>query len=269
MKTLVPLMVAAVGLSASILLLLFMLIHAERLVDYGLVGKTWYVALVILGLTAAAILFALFKSYASYSANVLGGKLELGGPGVLMLAIVVLGFQLAPEPLTDFDITVFVQDEQGISPLMSQGKLALYLGADKRIESIGVKGEARFINIPASFKNKAVKVALLEVRQYKLSDGSRKITLDSEALNVTVEASRMKLKGSVQDMDGNPIFGATIKAHNRVTKSDIYGQFSLWLPGNLDDTQRGITVSAPGFEMWRGSFILGSTELVVLLTEKY
>lgn len=103
-----PLLVALISLLFGLSVLALMLFQAERLVRLGLIGNLWYVLLLLIGLAAAVALFALFRSYARYSGKVLDGTLELGGPPVLMLVVVVLGFWRVPAPVAAFDVTVFV-----------------------------------------------------------------------------------------------------------------------------------------------------------------
>lgn len=109
-----PLLVALISLLFGLAVLAVLLFQAERLVRLGLIGNLWYVLLLLIGLAAAVALFALFKSYARYSGKVLNGTLELGGPAVLMLLVVVLGFSRVPAPVAAFDVTVFVRGEADI-----------------------------------------------------------------------------------------------------------------------------------------------------------
>ena len=88
--------------------------NAEALVALGLVGQVWYVVVLMLGLGSSAALFFAFKSYATYSGNMMAGKLQLGGPAVLMLIVTWSGFQFAPVPSsqTDFDFTLLLKLSQ-------------------------------------------------------------------------------------------------------------------------------------------------------------
>src|ERR1039458_967624 len=82
------------------LLLFFMIWKAEELVALGLTGRVYYIVLLPLGLAAAAFLFGVVKSYATYRGRQLGGKLVLGGPIIAFLLVVILGFVLVPDPST-------------------------------------------------------------------------------------------------------------------------------------------------------------------------
>jgi hypothetical protein len=123
------------------LILVLMLGTAEKLVRLGLVGNLYYVVLVPLGLSVAAFLFGVLRSYAVYTGKVAGGNLELGGPIVGFLLVVILGFVLVPDP-SPFAVTVFVHGDSGKQDLVlrNRGAVLLDLGGDRRRELIGDRG---------------------------------------------------------------------------------------------------------------------------------
>jgi hypothetical protein len=133
------LIVATATGAAALALLVVMVSSAPMLVRIGLTGHVWYVLLLLLGLFAAVTVFSLFKSYARYRGKALGGTLELGGPVVVMLVVIVLGFRLVPSPPQRFDLTVFLHGtaRRQAVVLRNHGKVSLDLGADKRIEAVG------------------------------------------------------------------------------------------------------------------------------------
>ena len=260
-----PLLVAAIAAFAGLLLLGVMLWKAEMLVRLGLTGHVWYVLLMPLGLAAAITTFSLFKSYASYTGKVLNGTIELGGPAVIMLLVLILGFYLVPAPNQRFDLTVFVHDEAGhqVVPLRGQGKLSLDFGADRRNESIGEKGEARFIGIPADMRDRKVAVGL-ESDNYELADPAATIKLGDEAVYLAVRAKRLHLTGEVSDAQGRPLSQARISIAGFAAISDADGRFDIPLPADLTD--RSLTIMATGFEPWRGQITPGGNPLQVRLT---
>lgn len=260
-----PLLVAAIAAFAGFLLLGIMLWKAGMLVRLGLTGHVWYVLLVPLGLAAALTAFSLFKSYARYSGKVFNGTIELGGPAVIMLLVLILGFYFVPAPKQRFDLTVFVHGDAGRHsvPLRNQGKVFLDLGADRRSESIGNKGEARFVGIPADMQDRKVTLTL-ESNDYELADPTAAIDLSQEAIYVAARAKRLHLPGEVSDAQGRPLSQARISIAGFSAHSDVDGRFNLLLPADLTD--RSIIITAPGFEPWRGQATPGGNGMRVRLT---
>lgn len=265
-----PLVVAAIALFCALLILVLLLSQASDLVALGLVGYVWYVLLILLGLAAAISLFYLFKSYARYSGKVFGGKLELGGPGVLMLTVVGLGFWLVPQPNTMFNITLYVEHQHSGLPLLLNPapQLSLDLGADHRQESIGRKGEVHFVNIPAHFQGQTVAVKLIGATEHQLLTSDRSAVLTGQSVTLKVQAKTVELQGTVLNPSGQAIANANIQIQKQQVKTNQQGQFSLLLPANLTISQRHINASANGFEPWRGSFVLGSNPLMIQLQPK-
>jgi hypothetical protein len=166
----------------AVVMLVFMLRSAETLVRLGLVGNLYYLVLVPLGLAVAAFLFGTLKSHAAYTGRVMGGAIELGGPIVGFLLVVMLGFWLVPNP-SAFALTVFVHGIKGRQDLVlrNQGAVLLDLGGDRRREAIGDRGQAYFAGIPPSFRGQAIRVAL-DAEGYESTTPDRDVRLDSESL---------------------------------------------------------------------------------------
>lgn len=247
-----PLVVAAATGAAALGLLAVMLSSAPTLVRLGLTGHVWYVLLLLLGLSAAVTVFSLFKSYARYRGKALGGSLELGGPVVVMLVVIVLGFRLvpAPRPLPQrFDLTVFLHGTVGHQAvvLRNHGKVSLDLGADKRIEAVGDKGEARFAGIPGDLRDREVALGL-DDDTYELVNPALTIRLDQEAVYAAIQPRQLRLIGYVLDEQGRPLprARAAIAKASGVTDQD--GRFELALPADLPEGERAITITAAGYE---------------------
>lgn len=199
-QAMAPLVVAAATGAAALALLVVMLSSAEMLVRVGLTGHVWYVLLLLLGLFAAVTVFSLFKSYARYRGKALGGTLELGGPVVVMLVVVVLGFYLVPSPPQRFDVTVFLHGKAGRQAvvLRNHGKVSLDLGADKRIEAVGDKGEVRFAGIPGDLRDREVALGL-DDDTYELANPALTIRLDQDAVYAAIQPKQLRLIGYVLD----------------------------------------------------------------------
>ncbi len=237
------------------------------LVRVGLTGHVWYVLLLVLGLFAAVTVFSLFKSYARYRGKALGVTLELGGPVVVMLVIVVLGFYLAPAPAQRFDVTVFLHGKVGRQAvvLRNHGKVALDLGADKRIEAVGDKGEVRFAGIPDDLRDREVALGL-DDDIYELVKPELTIRLDQAAVYAAIQPKQLPLVGYVSDEHGRPLPQARAVIAKATTVTDQDGRFEIKLPADLPEGDHSITITAAGYEPWRGQAVPGGDPLRVQLS---
>ena len=261
------LVVGAAGGTAVLGLLAVMLWSAPALIRVGLTGHVWYVFLLLLGLFAAITVFTLFKSYARYRGQALGGTLKLGGPVVVTLVVIVLSFYLVPAPLPRFDVTVFFHGKAGrhAMVLRNHGRASLDLGVDRRIEAIGDKGEARVPGIPGDLRDRDVALGL-DDDTYELVDSPRTIRLGTEAIYAAIEPRRLALVGYIHDERGRPVpqARAVVAAVAAVTDKD--GRFELMLPADLPEGDRTITITAAGYESWSGRVVLGGDPLRVPLS---
>jgi hypothetical protein len=266
-RAMAPLVIAAATGAAALALLAVMLSSAEMLVRVGLAGHVWYVLLLLLGLFAAVTVFSIFKSYARYSGKALGGTLELGGPVVVMLAVVVLGFYLAAAPAQRFDVTVFLHGKAGRQAvvLRNHGKVALDLGADKRIEAVGDKGEVRFAGIPVDMRDREVALGL-DDDTYELVKPELTIRLNQEAVYAAIQPKQLLLVGYVSDEHGRPLPQARAVIAKATTVTDQDGRFEIKLPADLPEGDHSITITAAGYEPWRGQAVPGGNPLRVRLS---
>jgi len=251
---------------AGLVLVWLLIAKAEMLVRLGLVGKLYYLVLLPLGLAAAGFLFGVLRSFAAFRGKVLNGVLNLGGPVVAFGLVVLGGFWLVPSP-EPFSVTVFVHGEDGAQdlPLRNRGSVVLDLGADRRIEAIGDKGEASFSGIPESFRGQEAPISLLDADGYIPADANGRQRLDGSSLYLAVRRQAVTLHGRVQDGEGRPVHGASLRLRELAATSDTEGFFRLGIPGNLVREDLSLSVSAPGYEPWHESVTPGSNDLVVTL----
>src|ERR1035441_1642198 len=85
---------ACASLLVGVGLLLLMLMKAEMLARFGLVGQVYYIVLIPFGFSGAMFLFGVLRSYGHYKGHLLGGTIELGGAVIAFFLLVVLGFKL-------------------------------------------------------------------------------------------------------------------------------------------------------------------------------
>lgn len=264
------LLAAALIFAFLFAVLVLMLTQAEHLVRYGLIGKFWFIALILLGSAAAIALFALFNSYAVYQGKVWGGTLRLGGPGVLMLVVLVLGYQFAPSTTASFDLHVFLRDGSAIPHLPKDSSLRLDIGATPQKVTIGSLGEARFLQIPNDQRGKEV-VAALDAQGYALQQGQAPIKLDAGEITLQVRAKILPLRVQVFEMKNGqrkPVANARLRIGKLVANTDQDGQAELPVASDADD--RSLRISAEGYGDWTGDVTVAerSGAMQVILSKR-
>jgi hypothetical protein len=261
---------AGLSLIVALLLLGLMLYHAETLVRLGLIGNLWYLMLLAMGLSVAVFLFLGFKSYSTYTGKVFDGTLTLGGPAVLMLVVVGLGFKFVEPPPARFNLTVFVHGEAGPQAvvLRNRGCLLLDLGADRRCETIGGRGEARFMGIPTDQRGRTVPVALDDAEGYELVDPRAQVTLSADTAYLAIRPASVQLSGRVQDESGKGVPNAHLRLSSYTTQSTEDGWFRFKVPSNLPETERTLYVTAPGYETYHLQATPGANQITVKLSKE-
>lgn len=249
---------------AGTLLLILLLTGADRLAALGLAGGFFYAALIPLALTASLFLFGILRSYASYQGKALQGSLELGGPAVVFLLVLLLGNGLAPE--SSFSATVYLHGPAGRQdlPLRGQGKVFLDLGADRRDRPIGANGEAVFLGIPAEFRGRPAAIAI-EADLFALAAREVAPLLQEGGIYLEVRRLDFEFRGRAQAEDGEPVAGAKVRACDREAVTTDDGSFVLLCPGAFLARENTLSVQKDGYRVWRQTIIAGSNEIVAVL----
>jgi hypothetical protein len=251
-----------------LLLLALLLWNAERLVALGLTGNLYYLVLVPLGLSAAAFLFGALRSYAQYSGKQFGGMLELGGPVVLFLLVLILGFSL-PKPASNFPLTVYVHGPSGLQDLVLRGSgyIMLDIGGERKKRPIGNDGEAVFSEIPANFRGKEIPIAL-DADGYELVDTHQKARLMESSVYVEVRKKPGRISGYVHDDEGMRLAAVSIVVAGLSTSTHQDGSFELAIPGEKLQPSLTLTAVASGFEPWSDTVVPNSNEVTINLHRK-
>jgi len=251
------------GFVVTLILVWLLLWQAETLAAFGLTGKLFFIILIPLGLASALVLFGILRSFAHYSGKQLGGTLELGGPVIVFVLVLWLGFQLAPDA-GNFPLTVYVHGPAGSHELVlkNSGYVMLDLGGERRREPIGDKGQALFAEIPASFRGQSVKLAL-DAEGYELGDPQKEYLLDGPSLYLPVQKVAGHIVGRVQDQDGNPLPGATVSVAGLATVSDPTGHFEITIPRERMQKEFFLQATAAGFATWHANVVAGGGEVIV------
>jgi len=122
---------AAAGLIAS----------SQHLAQSGLTSSIYFIVLFPLGLAAAGFLFGALRSSAKFVGKRYGATLQLGGPVVIFVMVILGGLTIA-HPENTFSLLVRVHGPAGPSDVIGHGKATLDLGTDRRGPlSISDRGE--------------------------------------------------------------------------------------------------------------------------------
>ena len=259
--------VSLVSFLLFLVLLVLLVLKAEMLVAFGLTGNLFYVVLVPLGLCAAVCLFGILRSTASYKGKHFGGALELGGPVVVFVLVVLGGFKLVPNPM-QLRLTVYVHGPAGRQDLVLQnaGQVVLDLGPDRRRERIGDKGEAYF-SVPPEFRSQRVPVGV-ESEAYEAATPNEEVKLDSDRLYLKVRRKSGHLAGTVQDIDGNAVPGASIQVAGLSASSGPDGRFEVSIPGERMKPELSLTATAVGYAPQSHTAVPNAKEITIILQRK-
>jgi hypothetical protein len=246
-----------------------MLWKAERLVAFGFVGIWSYVMLLVLGFSSAAFLFGVLHSFAAYKGRQLGGRLELSGPIIGVVAVILGGIYLPIRPPEAFSLTVFLQGEKGSTDviLKDEGYVSIVLGTERRRQKVDGNGMVEFKNVPATFRGQTVPLRV-EANGFEPVDTTDERKLLGQSIHIALRRKPDVVSGRVQDTDGNPITNAIVRIGEVKSVVSENGLFKIALSNAPVTSSIDGSVTAPGFENWRGKFTLNSSEAAVMLRRK-
>jgi hypothetical protein len=87
--------------------------------------SVFFVLLVVLGLLAAAVLFGMLRSHARWKGKVLNGMLELGGPAVVFVGLIILGAPYAPKDTGKLVVRLYDTQKKAVAI----GRIQMHIGA--------------------------------------------------------------------------------------------------------------------------------------------
>ncbi len=253
----------------SVLLIVLLISQAGVLVQFGLVGSFYFLALVPLGLCVGAFLFGAMRSFARYKGKQFGGWLELGGPVVGFMLVIMLGFSLSGPAPPPFDLTVFVHGPDGAFdlPLRHSGEVTLRVKSLVRHERIGDDGRATFASLPAEIRSQKALVGV-EADGFETVSPAGLSPIREGTIDVVVRRRDVTLIGGVLDADEHPIADALVLVGKVQTRSDANGQFSLQLPGAAAVHEIEMIVRAAGYQPYSMRFVVGDQAAKVMLRKE-
>jgi tetratricopeptide (TPR) repeat protein/uncharacterized membrane protein YiaA len=148
--------ISLVGLAISLLVGWYLLNSPAVETSTQSSARGYYIQLLVLGLSSAAFLFGALRSTAKLTGNHFGYAVDLGGPIVAAVLVVVGGFYLTRQPI-DFPLNVRLR---GSEPISDATNSSIWIDLDGlRIpREFSNLGEAIFPNTPSRFKNAKVPV---------------------------------------------------------------------------------------------------------------
>lgn len=193
-------------------------------------STSYFFMLVPLALASAAFLFGALRSHAKYTGKMYGGTLELGGPVVVLLLVVGLGYKFRPQEQS-FGFTLNVFSATDTAEVISKGNADVFFGTAHWQKNIS-DGQAVFNEIPAMYKGKQVTV-ITSADGYTAKKQVLNVPVNAAAdIYITKIADSVTVHGLVKDKKGRTVKDAVLVfADGRAkTTSDAYGNFTVALP---------------------------------------
>lgn len=216
----------------------------------------YYLLLLPVALAAAAFLFGALRSHARYRGEVARGSLELGGP-VVVFVMVMLGGVFLASPESTANVTVRLSSTAGPEDRISTGEVVLDLGDDRRTRAIGPDGQATFTQVPVQFLNGELGV-VARVDRYRMASPGPYPVSPLGIVEVALEPVRPEtvVMGTIVDPTG-PVEGATVNfAHGAATAvTDRNGNFRLTLPFERT-AQVPVMVTVAGRVVYNDSYVV-------------
>jgi hypothetical protein len=164
---------------------------------------------------------------------------------ILALVIVVLGFVFKiyrqSTPGEAFDFTIFVKDTTGKAILINSGMFSLQIGNAKPEELVDGKGMVIFKQIPATFK-KTKATLTIETNGWHFENGKPTIGMILEGVSKDIVVERDLVPciifGSIINVEGHPVYGASVCIDSFAVLTDSCGRFSLEIPPNYRNTKQ-------------------------------
>lgn len=230
-NTITPLtwvIISAIGFILFLAAAILLMLYSNRI---GFIKpQIYFFLLVIIGMVCAAFLSGAMKSHAKYTGQVYGGTLELGGPILVLVVLIFLGYKFMPKK-DSFTLKFTVFGSASKAELINNGQLKILLNKpdSQKIEN----GFVSFTDIDTKYRGKQTDVIANAPGYYGLG---QTITIPEEDNPVELHLQRrpdsVMVSGIVINKMGQPVKNATLVFDNGIAKqrSDGYGMFRLTLP---------------------------------------
>jgi hypothetical protein len=190
-------------------------------------GAELYAGLLILGMSAGAFFFGVFKSFAKLNGKYLGINIELGGPVVLAVLVVYGGIRFIQQiPMTRLAIRVLDENNEPIT----SGTLHIFKDGFDTSVSLNDKGSATYADVPSDLIARDVEYTL------KSSDYVLTSPQHQALPNGTLELHVRKSAGPIM----REIWVATLTSGDLAYTRDILSSFHDRLSSDLAKRGTGL-----------------------------
>jgi hypothetical protein len=194
-------------------------------------SSTYFFLLIPLGLIASGFLFGALRSHARYSGQAYGGTLELGGPVIVLILVIYLGYKFRPSE-TSFSVTMNVFEAGTSNQPIDKGNLLIYYGTAHLSKKIS-DGQVVISEIPKTYRGAELKV-IPQIEGYSPAMQTMSIPADQSPITVSVEKiiDSVTISGIVMNENGTVVKNAMVIIADGLAKdsTDGYGNFHITLP---------------------------------------
>lgn len=176
--------IALAGIFVGVAIAGVSLANIQTMREAGLLRTAWFAVLIPLALGFAAFLFGAMKSFATYRGKQFGGLLELGGPAVVALLVILIGIRFEPQP-TSRDLVISFETEDGAAAPIASGRIVLRFESGTIAADITSLGTARITALDEALRTEQP-LLKLESADYVLGEPNKKYGLTSKSLVVKI-----------------------------------------------------------------------------------
>ncbi len=229
-NTITPLtwvIISAIGFILFLAAAILLMLYSNRI---GFIKpQIYFFLLVIIGMVCAAFLSGAMKSHAKYTGQVYGGTLELGGPILVLVVLIFLGYKFMPKK-DSFTLKFTVFGSASKAELINNGQLKILLNKpdSQRIEN----GFVSFTDVDTKYRGKPIDIIANAPGYYSLGQS---VPIPEEDNPIELHLQRrpdsIQVSGMVTDKKGQPVKNALVVFENGTKQaSDELGMFTLQLP---------------------------------------
>lgn len=206
----------------------------------------------------------------------LKAQVQAGGA----LAVLVLVYLVNPATAVvskdqcngPFDLTIFLENADGVTELKSEGKLVLRLANDRREEYIDIEGSVSFKQLPAQAQGDSVPVEL-NAPGWQFSNGKSNTLVALIGLGQTLIIQRDSalyccIAGVVRDPGNKPLSGVTLDILGVLDTSDTQGRFELVIPVAKQAESYTLTATHPRYKLFDVTVYPATRTEVKILMQK-
>ena len=169
---------------------------------------SFYLVLIVYGLVCALVLFGLMRSFASLIHQRAGVVLELGGPVVVAVLVIVGGYWFSATGRVPLTVTVRPYEAGTNMPITSSGIVALAVGDRQERQPVDAEGQATFRALPRELLGDSVQVSV-QIEGYQ--PRAARVPLEGNVARIALE----KVRDTVLHVSGTlvpaPPSGKTVR----------------------------------------------------------